>query len=492
MAFATDTFRQAGSFNPSAFRVGKPRGALVSALAIGVGIAATVWVLATVSTTQKMVASLGASPAVLRHGSHALDSIALVDPNNQKVRRPSSAALAALNPELRHRIPHGAQTDAKNANTADRVVVSHDDAFAEPASALVMLETSPLSESDVTALLNTPSGPVDAEVQNAIRAAMVNSALALAANGRSAPALDSRPVGSIPLPANAPDREKLEIAAAGAALATASDNPFNAQPDLVDKRRHEPEIPILASYAPSATESNPMMGPLAPDLEVAVPVPEDAPDRKTASVAPDDAASSDDAQDTVDVPLPSKRPKLAAGTAPAAPTAPAKQRPDVKMASIRPDDAAIEAMPRSKSLFGSLFGGSRNGVAVYDISARTVYLPNGERLEAHSGMGHMLDNPRYTRESNRGPTPPHTYNLTMREQLFHGVAAIRLTPVDGRNAFGRNGLLAHTYMLGPRGDSNGCVVFKDYRRFLKAFQRGEVSRLVVVERMSSFSRMATR
>ncbi|WP_163777858.1 hypothetical protein, partial [Proteus mirabilis] len=75
--------------------------------------------------------------------------------------------------------------DAKNANKADRVVVSHDDAFAEPASALVMLETSPLSESDVTALLNTPSGPIDAEVQNAIRAAIVNSALALAANGRS-------------------------------------------------------------------------------------------------------------------------------------------------------------------------------------------------------------------------------------------------------------------------------------------------------------------
>ncbi|WP_204267997.1 hypothetical protein, partial [Escherichia coli] len=83
-------------------------------------------------------------------------------------------------------------------------------------------------------------------------------------------------------------------------------------------------------------------------------MPEEAPDRKTASVAPDDAASSDDTQDTVDVPLPSKRPKLAAGTAPAAPTAPAKQRPDVKMASIRPDDAAIEAMPRSKRLFGSL------------------------------------------------------------------------------------------------------------------------------------------
>ena len=32
--------------------------------------------------------------------------------------------------------------------------------------------------------------------------------------------------------------------------------------------------------------------------------------------------------------------------------------------------------------------------AVYDISAHTVYLPNGQRLEAHSGLGSMLDDPR--------------------------------------------------------------------------------------------------
>lgn len=45
---------------------------------------------------------------------------------------------------------------------------------------------------------------------------------------------------------------------------------------------------------------------------------------------------------------------------------------------------------------------------------------------------------------------------------------------------GRAGLLAHTYMLGPNGDSNGCISFKDYNRFLQAFLRGEVRRLVVV------------
>ena len=74
--------------------------------------------------------------------------------------------------------------------------------------------------------------------------------------------------------------------------------------------------------------------------------------------------------------------------------------------------------------------------------------------------------------------------VTMRETLFHGVAAIRLNPVNASAMFGRDGMLAHTYMLGPRGDSNGCVSFKDYSRFLAAFQRGEVTRLVVVTRLS--------
>ncbi|KQT54885.1 hypothetical protein ASG43_04920 [Aureimonas sp. Leaf454] len=126
------------------------------------------------------------------------------------------------------------------------------------------------------------------------------------------------------------------------------------------------------------------------------------------------------------------------------------------------------------------------GTAIYDIAAATVYLPNGERLEAHSGLGRMRDDVRFVREKNRGPTPPHTYNLAMRESLFHGVAAIRLYPVGGQGRIhNRNGLLAHTYMLGPRGDSNGCVSFKDYKRFLAAFKRGEIKRLVVVASLDS-------
>jgi hypothetical protein len=80
-----------------------------------------------------------------------------------------------------------------------------------------------------------------------------------------------------------------------------------------------------------------------------------------------------------------------------------------------------------------------------------------------------------------GATPPGTYDLTEREKLFHGVRAIRLNPVGGSAAVhGRAGLLAHTYMLGPNGQSNGCVSFRQYDKFLQAYLRGEVKRLVVV------------
>jgi hypothetical protein len=118
---------------------------------------------------------------------------------------------------------------------------------------------------------------------------------------------------------------------------------------------------------------------------------------------------------------------------------------------------------------------------VYDISARVVYMPDGTRLEAHSGLGDKIDDPRYVHVRMRGATPPGTYHLAERERLFHGVRALRLNPVGGSAAiYGRAGLLAHTYMLGPNGDSNGCVSFKDYDKFLQAYLRGDVKRLVVV------------
>jgi hypothetical protein len=41
-------------------------------------------------------------------------------------------------------------------------------------------------------------------------------------------------------------------------------------------------------------------------------------------------------------------------------------------------------------------------------------------------------------------------------------------------------LLTHSYLLGPNGDSNGCVSIKNYDKFLTAFEKGEIKRLVVV------------
>jgi len=117
--------------------------------------------------------------------------------------------------------------------------------------------------------------------------------------------------------------------------------------------------------------------------------------------------------------------------------------------------------------------------AVYDISAKMVYLPDGSRLEAHSGLGEFMDKPNFAHLRMRGVTPPAVYDLREREALFHGVRAIRLTPINS-SVHGRSGLLAHTYMLGPSGQSNGCVSFRDYNRFLNAFLSGQVKRLKVV------------
>jgi hypothetical protein len=121
--------------------------------------------------------------------------------------------------------------------------------------------------------------------------------------------------------------------------------------------------------------------------------------------------------------------------------------------------------------------------AIYDIAAHTVYLPDGRRLEAHSGLGRMLDDPRFVSIKHKGATPPNVYDLSLRERRFHGVRALRLSPVGAGRMFGRDGLLAHTYMLGPQGQSNGCVAFTDYPAFLNAYLSGEVTRLMVVDHL---------
>ena len=146
----------------------------------------------------------------------------------------------------------------------------------------------------------------------------------------------------------------------------------------------------------------------------------------------------------------------------------------IRLASLTPGDGLLGRAPDLAAL------GYDSKTAVYDIKAKALYLPSGVAIEAHSGMGALMDDPDHVDQRMVGATPPATYDLKPREKLFHGVRALRMTPTDGTSALGRVGLLTHTYMLGPRGDSNGCVSIKDYDRFLKAYDNGEFNRLVVV------------
>lgn len=155
-----------------------------------------------------------------------------------------------------------------------------------------------------------------------------------------------------------------------------------------------------------------------------------------------------------------------------------------KLADLVPGRITLASLDPNSGIGGSApdLGalGFDNVTAVYDITARAVYMPDGTRLEAHSGMGALMDDPANVDKPMVGATPPTVYDLKPRERLFHGVQALRMTPVDNNGALGRVGLLVHSYMLGPNGDSNGCVSIKAYDRFLRAYQNGEVRRLVVV------------
>ena len=57
------------------------------------------------------------------------------------------------------------------------------------------------------------------------------------------------------------------------------------------------------------------------------------------------------------------------------------------LASLTPGDGLLG---ERKDLTALGYDGQ---TAVYDISAQAVYLPNGSKLEAHSGLGGLMDNP---------------------------------------------------------------------------------------------------
>lgn len=190
------------------------------------------------------------------------------------------------------------------------------------------------------------------------------------------------------------------------------------------------------------------------------------PDAPAAPAAADSAkvAETGTAQPTV------RPPAEVAANVPMPP--PLSANPWLPRAAVSVDDASARTAPFDAS------------TAVYEIASHTVYLPDGTRLEAHSGLGSRLDDPRSVKERMRGATPPNVYEIQPLDKLFHGVRALRLNPVGDGNMYGRDGMLAHTYMLGPRGESNGCVVFKNYAAFLGAWDRGAIKRLAVVARLN--------
>jgi hypothetical protein len=208
------------------------------------------------------------------------------------------------------------------------------------------------------------------------------------------------------------------------------------------------------------------------------------------------ATDSKPAAATSDIPLPRSRPAAADAPQQVASADPAQPLPPVpepkqdrsvlqKLSDILPSKmtlASLTPFQRGPDLAAL---GYDNQTAVYDISAHAVYLPNGMTLEAHSGLGQLRDDPGHVDQRMVGATPPATYDLKPREALFHGVRALRMTPAEGSTTLGRAGLLVHSYMLGAEGDSNGCVSVRDYDRFRKAYDDGEITRLIVVPNLGS-------
>jgi hypothetical protein len=315
----------------------------------------------------------------------------------------------------------------------------------------------------------------------------------------------SKPFADIPIDAN---------------LATQLKAPAPAVPSQMASLETAPRLPsapfplpTLEAFPPSSAPAIPQVGsvPLPPGRDLpqigeteSFPLPPARPPgfgAPTQSTTPDRRASRPDVVVAPPTAQPDNRNVIeklfgwahpsAAGVASSTSNRTAATQPVVAAQRDR-DSSASGGFGRGPLFsFPSPFGNSAPApvsgydhyTAVYDISARVVYLPDGTKLEAHSGLGQALDNPRFVAERAVGPTPPHVYDLTLRESLFHGVQAIRLNPVGEGGVYGRAGLLAHPFMLGPNGDSNGCVSFKDYDAFLRAYQNGQVKKLAVVAKL---------
>lgn len=258
---------------------------------------------------------------------------------------------------------------------------------------------------------------------------------------------------------------------------------------LAEKRKQAEKEELLAFEAAKRNAARQEMAAAKPSLATAlvedVPVKEMEPFDLVLA----EQETEEDLALPSEIPLPAARPRMPIATTVQKPTGekPAASKP-------LPDRNALAYAKPERSLFGALFGrknnesgwsGNDNKVAIYDVTNATVYMPDGTRLRAHSGIGKMRDNPRYEHVKMNGPTPAGIYRLSMREKRFYGVEAIRMTSIDGRDPKNRTGLLTHTNLLRGQTGSHGCVAFQNYEPFLKAFKRGQVRTLVVVPELPS-------
>ncbi|MBY3571799.1 DUF2778 domain-containing protein [Rhizobium laguerreae] len=432
MACAVGTFDDVTPLGGSAFRWRRSRGFLYGV--VGAGFLTSTWLIATFATMHSIAASYSPSDRLAQLG--AAPKVAPTTRHERLIHVGKADRLAAF--DAKPKVPL----------TASRIQ-SHAEKTAAAATALAVLAKN-------NRLAMAAEHPVMAAISDSAKFRkddVIAPPLVEVASAETEEDDGDRII--------VPSKEAVAAAELPTLLALADAGSKQIAP-----------APVEPTASPVRTASIPASEP-AP---VVVAAAEDAPPFDLV-LAPDEGS----------VPLPMARPDALIGKP--TPAAKGSERSAEPVLAYAQPNAPIEddeddAVPRyDKPVFSPKL---RAGVAIYDIENSTVYLPNGERLEAHSGLGKMRDKPRFANKKMHGPTPPHTYVLTMRESLFHGVEALRLTPIEGSDAiYDRVGLLAHTYMLGKNGDSNGCVSFKDYRRFLAAYKRGDIKQLVVVPRLNN-------
>ncbi|SCB22795.1 DUF2778 domain-containing protein [Rhizobium multihospitium] len=434
MAFVTETFGNFNSRSGYASRSKKFFSIRPGTLATGVAVAAFAWVTATLMTTQSMVLSLPGAATSTDNFLAPRASAFIVPPSRAAHPARYASQTTSLHGQSRFGSIADADVQTKGAG-AEAVRLQLAYALAQQTSDMKQAQ-------DVAASIK--SGRIEVaeaspeKVDRLRKVIAINFATALQSFGQAKYA-------AVLMPAASPAKAAVQPAAVASAAPAVS-------------------LPAIAEAKPLPAKDA--------DIAVAEAVLNVIPVARPARETPIQRANATSA--------------IARATGDEA----TAQPPSRLTAYADPDDSSVRKTKPFINPFAAISPGA--GTAIYDIEAKTVYLPSGERLEAHSGLGHMRDNPRYVDRKNTGPTPPETYNLTYRESLFHGVQALRLTPANGARVYGRDGLLAHTYMLrGGRGESNGCVVFKDYNRFLAAFRRGEIKRLKVVTRVSSAASVAS-